>query len=123
MKNLIKTARTLRHNSTDAERKLWSYIRAKQLEGFKFRRQHPLGNYIADFVCLEKCLIIELDGRQHASNREKDLERDNWLINEGFHVLRFWNNDVLDNLEGVVSKIRKYLLTPSPWPSLPRGED
>jgi very-short-patch-repair endonuclease len=113
MKNLIKRARTLQHNSTDAEIKLWSHIRAKQLEGFKFRRQQPLGNYIVDFICLEKRLIVELDGGQHATNRDKDIERDNWLTNEGFHVLRFWNNDVLINHEGVLSEIRRYLLAPS----------
>ncbi len=116
MRNLTKTARTLRHNSTDAERKLWSYIRAKKLEGFKFRRQQPIGNYIVDFICLEKRLIIELDGGQHAIDREKDIERDRWLNNEGFHVIRFWNNDVLDNHEGVLLGIMKYLLNPSPCP-------
>jgi very-short-patch-repair endonuclease len=122
MKNLTKTARTLRHNSTDAERKLWSHIRAKQLEGFKFRRQQPIGNYIVDFICLEKRLIIELDGGQHAIYRYKDIVRDNWLINEGFQVIRFWNNDVLNNHEGVLSEIRRYLLAPSPLPSPPSGE-
>ena len=114
MKNLTKTARTLRHNSTDAERKLWYYIRTKQLEGFKFKRQQPLGSYIVDFICFEKALIIELDGGQHAVNREKDIERDSWLEKEGFHVLRFWNNDVANNLEGVIDEIRKYLMAPSP---------
>ena len=112
MRNLTKTAKTLRRNSTDAERKLWYSIRSKQLDGLKFRRQHPLGNYVVDFVCLEKRLIIELDGGQHAINKEKDIERDNWLKNEGYTVLRFWNNDVLDNLDGVLSEIRKYLVPP-----------
>ncbi|MGD9162404.1 MAG: DUF559 domain-containing protein, partial [Desulfobacteraceae bacterium] len=109
MKNLTRTARVLRRNSTDAERKLWYDIRARQLDGFKFRRQQQLGGYIVDFVCFEKSLIIELDGGQHAINREKDIERDSWLKKEGFHVLRFWNNDVLSNDEGVLSEIRKYL--------------
>ena len=114
MKNLTKTARILRKNSTDAERKLWYNIRARKLEGFKFKRQQPLGSYIVDFVCFEKSLVIELDGGQHAIDREKDIERDNWLKKEGFHVLRFWNNDVLNNHEGVLTEIKKYILTPSP---------
>ncbi len=113
MKNLTKTARTLRKNSTDAEKILWYNIRAKQLEGLKFRRQEPIGRYVVDFVCFERNLIIELDGGQHAIDREKDIERDCWLKNEGFRVLRFWNNDVLNNLEGVIFKIRKYILSPS----------
>ena len=114
MKNLTKTARILRRNSTDAERKLWYSIKSRQIEGFKFRRQQPIGSYIVDFICFEKSLIIELDGGQHTVNREKDIERDNWLIKKGFHVSRFWNNDVLSNHEGVLSEIRKYILAPSP---------
>ena len=114
MKTLTKTARTLRTNSTDAETKLWQNLRARQLDGFKFRRQQPLGNYIVDFVCFEKRLIIEIDGGQHAVNRKKDIERDTWLKKEGYQVLRFWNNEVLGNHEGVLSVIRKHLLPPSP---------
>ena len=116
MKSLTKTAKNLRKNSTDAERRLWYNIRAKQLDGYKFRRQQPLGNYVVDFVCLEKRLKIELDGGQHAIDNKKDIERDNWLKKEGFNVLRFWNNDVLDNHDGVLSEIRKYLNSPLPDP-------
>ena len=114
MNNLTDIARTLRKNSTDAERNLWYSLRARQLDGFKFKRQQPLDNYIVDFVCLEKRLIIELDGGQHAVDRKKDIERDNRLEKAGFHILRFWNNDVLGNHDGVLSVIRKQLLAPSP---------
>ena len=75
-----------------------------------------MGNYVVDFLCFEKRLIIELDGGQHAIEKEKDIERDNWLKKEGFNVLRFWNNDVLDNHDGVLSEIRKYLISPFPNP-------
>ena len=114
MQNPTKTARILRRNSTDAERRLWCSIRAKQIEGFKFRRQEPVGPYIVDFVCFEKKLIIELDGGQHAIDREKDIKRDDYFTKKGFRVLRFWNNDVSDNYEGVLFEIRKHLLAPSP---------
>lgn len=122
MKNLIKTAKNLRKNSTDAERKLWYNIRARQLDGCKFRRQQPIGNYVVDFVCFEKKLIIELDGGQHAIEKEKDIERDNWLKKEGYKVLRFWNNDVLNKHDGVLSEIRKYLDPPPPAPPTRGGE-
>ena len=121
MKKLTKAARTLRKNSTDAERKLWYSLRARQLNGYKFKRQQPLGNYIVDFVCFKKRLIIEVDGGQHAVNRKKDIKRDNWLKREGYQVVRFWNNDVLGNHEGVLSVITKHLLPPLLSP-LPQGE-
>ncbi|HGJ65813.1 TPA: endonuclease domain-containing protein [bacterium] len=108
--NLIHLARNLRKNPTDAEKFLWRHIRERQLEGLKFRRQFPIGNYIADFVCLEKHIIIELDGGQHAINKPKDIERDKWLSNQGFRVLRFWNNDVLNNIDGVIETIRQNCL-------------
>jgi very-short-patch-repair endonuclease len=90
-----------------------------QIDGYKFRRQQPIGNYIADFVCFEKRLIVELDGGQHAVQSGYDAERDGWLRAEGFTVLRFWNNDVLKNLNGVTEKIFETLksspfLSPSP---------
>jgi very-short-patch-repair endonuclease len=90
-----------------------------QLNGYKFRRQQPLGNYIVDFVCLEKKLIIELDGGQHAKQTDCDTERDGWLRGQGFVVLRFWNNDVLQNINGVKDAILSQLestpfLNPSP---------
>ncbi|MBI4743833.1 MAG: endonuclease domain-containing protein [Actinobacteria bacterium] len=103
MKNITKQ---LRKNLTDAERLLWRHLRAKQLEGMKFRRQEPIGKYIVDFVCFEKKVIIEVDGGQHSEETEKDNERDEWFKIQGFKVLRFWNNEVLTNTEGVLEAIR-----------------
>jgi very-short-patch-repair endonuclease len=105
----IENARRLRKDATDAERKLWSALRDKQLEGFKFRRQVPIGDFVADFVCLSQRLIIEVDGGQHDTEREKDAARTAWLRARGYRVIRFWNNDVLGNLEGVVQMIRTAL--------------
>ncbi|HGE69288.1 TPA: endonuclease domain-containing protein [Candidatus Poribacteria bacterium] len=107
---LTDLARSLRKNSTDAERLLWGYLRGRQLDSLKFRRQHPLGNYIVDFICLEKKIIIEIDGGQHATSKEYDEERDRWLNNQGFKVLRFWNNDVIKNIDGVIEVIRQNCL-------------
>jgi very-short-patch-repair endonuclease len=94
-------AQALRKNPTDAERKLWAHLRLRQLGRYKFRRQHPLGPYIVDFICIEKKLIIEVDGGQHDDNKFYDSKRDNWLENKGFRVLRFWNNEVLTYIENV----------------------
>jgi very-short-patch-repair endonuclease len=98
---LVNTAKTLRKSQTDAEKLLWRHLRAKQMKGLKFRRQQPIGNYVVDFVFLEKSLVIEVDGGQHADNA-KDEERDAWLTSEGFKVLRFWNNEVLTNINGIL---------------------
>lgn len=114
---LYSRAKNLRKSSTDAERLLWNHLRMKQMKGLKFRRQQPIDNYIVDFVCLENRLIIEVDGGQHASERIKDIERDSYLIKNGFRVLRFWNNEVFRNIEGVLEVIRiKCLESPSPTP-------
>jgi very-short-patch-repair endonuclease len=88
-------ARTLRRNQTDAERKLWSRIRNRQLLGFKFRRQFPIAPYIVDFVCAEARLIVELDGSQHRTAQEYDRKRSEYLMQCGYRVIRFWDNDVL----------------------------
>jgi len=106
--NLTVVARELRRNSTDAERLLWRNIRAGRLDGLKFRRQEQIGRFIADFVCYEKRLIVEADGGQHALEREKDEERTQWLNSQGFTVLRFWNNEILTNLDGVLETIREH---------------
>ena len=90
----------LRHEMTPAERKLWAYLRNDQL-GVNFRRQHAIGSYITDFCCVQRKLVIELDGGQHLDQQEYDLQRSEYLRSKGYHVLRFWNNDVLDDLEGV----------------------
>lgn len=112
-------ARQLRKNPTDAERLLWQKLRFWQVDGRKFRRQQPLGGYIVDFVCLERRLIVELDGGQHADRNAYDKKRDDWLRNQGFVILRFWNHDVLNNIDGVVKQILDTLkntpyLNPSP---------
>ncbi len=89
------SARRLRKHPTDAERLLWRHLRLRQLGGYKFRRQQPLGPYIVDFVCLAKRLIVEVDGGQHAEQAEEDAQRTAWLEAQGFRVLRFWNTEVL----------------------------
>ncbi|MEA2779450.1 MAG: hypothetical protein QOK29_994 [Rhodospirillaceae bacterium] len=98
----IERARRLRKNLTDAERRLWSKLRRRQLDGFRFRRQVPLGPYFVDFLCIEERLIIEVDGGQHAVEQAADAKRTAWLEGEGFRVVRFWNNDVLANADGVI---------------------
>ena len=103
-------ARNLRKNQTDAERILWSKLRAKQLDGIKFRRQQPIGCYIVDFVCRKRHLIIELDGGQHATDVIHDKIRGSYLERQGFTILRFWNNDVLKNIDGVLEVIRRNVL-------------
>ena len=117
---IIGTAKSLRKRSTEAEKYLWNHLKAKQLEGFKFRRQQPIGNYIVDFISFEKLIVIEIDGGQHAIEKERDIERDEWLNKEGFRVLRFWDNEVLKNIEGVMEVIRENCMSPSPSPS-PQG--
>jgi very-short-patch-repair endonuclease len=109
-------AKLLRKNFTDTERLLWKYLRTKQMEGCKFRRQEPIGSYIVDFVCHEKRMIIEVDGGQHSADRERDDERDKWLEGQGYKVLRFWNNEVLTNIKGVleVGLFESPSLNPSP---------
>ncbi len=100
----VRIARRLRRNSTDAERKLWKLLRDRQLMGVKFRRQVPVGPYVADFLCFEARLVVEVDGGQHAASGV-DVDRTAHLEREGFWVLRLWNNDVLTNAEGVLAKI------------------
>jgi very-short-patch-repair endonuclease len=107
METLTRFAKILRKDSTRAEAILWQRLRAKQLAGIKFRRQEPIGHFIVDFVSFEKRVIIELDGGQHSVNTVKDGERDASLVQSGFTVLRFWNNEVLENPEGVLEAIRE----------------
>jgi very-short-patch-repair endonuclease len=109
-KNLTQIAKKLRKESTHAERLLWRHLKTKQLEGYKFRRQEPIGNYIVDFVCYENRIVIEVDGSQHQTEKAKDKKRDLWLKSQGFKVLRFWNNEVLNNLEGVYKVIKESCL-------------
>jgi very-short-patch-repair endonuclease len=98
-------ARALRANQTEAEARLWRMLRDRRLAGAKFRRQAPVGPYIADFVCLAAKPIVELDGGQHAENAEADASRTAWLEDRGFRVLRFWNNDALANTDGVLEEV------------------
>ncbi len=102
----IGRARDLRRNETEAERQLWQAIRARRLDGAKFRRQVPIGPYILDFVCFERRLIVEVDGGQHMEQVEYDTRRTKTLTGQGYYVLRFWNNEIIDNLPGVLEAIR-----------------
>jgi len=102
-------ARRLRKNPTDAESRLWLHLRQKQLGGFRFRRQVPLGPYVVDFVCQSEKLVIEVDGGQHAHRIGHDARRSAWLAENGYRVLRFWNNDVLANTAGVLETILRAL--------------
>ncbi|TKS53784.1 endonuclease domain-containing protein [Luteimonas yindakuii] len=111
-----KLPRALRNRPTDAEHRLWQYLRGRQLAGCKFRRQHPFGDYIVDFACLDRRVVVELDGGQHAERQAYDLARTLFLEKAGFRVLRFWNHDVFDNPSGIIEVIMRTLhkATPSP---------
>jgi very-short-patch-repair endonuclease len=117
----------LRREMTEAERKLWAVLRSSQLNGAKFRRQQPIGPFVADFVCQEHKLIVEVDGGQHAECRT-DERRTAFLQSKGYRVLRFWNNETLNNLAGVAEVIAAALSSPHPAraaresPSPSRGE-
>ncbi|MDH7504831.1 MAG: endonuclease domain-containing protein [Candidatus Acetothermia bacterium] len=108
---LVELARQLRRSQTEAERVLWGRLRNRQLEGVKFRRQQPIGRFIVDFASLERDLVIEIDGGQHAREPDQtnDRERASWLEQQGYRVLRFWDNEVLMNLECVLERIREAL--------------
>jgi very-short-patch-repair endonuclease len=105
---------------TEAEMKLWHHMRAGRLGGHKFRKQHPIGSYIADFICLEQMLIVEADGAQHADSAH-DARRDAFLAAKGYRVLRFWNNEISMNIEGVKEAIYHALMTPHPPTALRRA--
>ena len=109
--SMVLRARKLRRSMTSAERMLWHELRDRRLCGAKFKRQRPIGNYIVDFVCDEAKLIIEIDGGQHGFDATKadDFVRTRWLEARGFRVIRFWNPDVLENIEGVLNAISEEL--------------
>ena len=124
----LERARRLRRDATDAERKLWTILRNRSLGEAKFRRQVPVGPYIADFLCHDPAIIVEADGGQHGAFAT-DARRDRCLQDLGFRVLRFWNNDIVENIDGVASAILTAVRTPHPptaarWapPSPHRGE-
>ena len=112
-RELRDRARVMRANPTPAERRLWTMLRDRRMPAVKFRRQHVIAPYIVDFACLERGLIIEADGGQH-SESTSDQRRDAYLRSKGFRVLRFWNNDVLENASGVFEMIYAALHTPHP---------
>jgi very-short-patch-repair endonuclease len=105
---MAEGATELRQNTTDAERRLWGALRGRRLQGYKFRRQHPIGRFIVDFACTRHRLVIEADGGQHDESKS-DARRTAWLESQGWRVIRFWNNDILANTEGVVSTILEVL--------------
>ncbi len=117
-------AKDLRKRSTYTEQVLWKYLRAKHFEGLKFRRQQPIGSYIVDFVCIEKKIIVELDGGQHALPEEmqNDRKRDQWFEGQGYKVLRFWDNEVLSDIHGVLEVIWTNCSSHPPLDPLPSRE-
>jgi very-short-patch-repair endonuclease len=120
---VLLNAKTLRTNQTEAEQRLWHHLRAHRFMDLKFKRQKPIGRYIVDFICVEQHLIIEIDGGQHAGQTEYDQRRDAWLRSQGYTVLRFWNHEVMQQLEGVLEQIRSTIaLSPGPSPTSGRGE-
>jgi very-short-patch-repair endonuclease len=122
--NQRSRARTMRGAPTESELRLWRLLRDRRLSGFKFRRQVPVGPYIVDFLCVGAKLIVEADGSQHAESRHDNI-RDAYLAGQGWKVLRFWNNEVSQNREGVLETIYAHANRPSSGPSghlLPKGE-
>ena len=119
----VARARTLRRNMTEAEIRVWQMLRAHTTNGYKFRRQVPIGRYIADFVCHEVRLVVEIDGGQHDPAARREIERSGFLQNQGYRILRFWNNEVLANPDGVHETIVNELAAPPPpKPSPIEGE-
>ncbi len=109
MKNKTILARNLRKNSTIQERRLWNLLKNRQFHNLKFKRQQPIGDYIVDFICKEAKIIIEIDGGQHnePENIEYDKTRTEYLNNLGYKVIRFWNNEIYENIEGVVLRLKE----------------
>ncbi len=104
-----RIARHLRGTMTEAEHRLWRHLRLRQMDGIKIRRQQPIGPYVADFACLERRLVIELDGGHHADQCNADEARTKWLEDQGFTVIRYWNNQVMTDVDGVLMAIRNVL--------------
>jgi very-short-patch-repair endonuclease len=121
-KPLQAFARALRADATNTERTLWQRLRRQQLGGYRFRRQVIIQSYIADFACLERKLVVELDGGQHMEATQQDRKRDTALQTHGYRVMRFWNNEVMENMEGVLERILEALNAPHPNPPPHAGE-
>ena len=120
-KTQVGRAKQLRTDQTDAERRLWYFLRAQRFHDLKFKRQKPIGPYIVDFACDDLRLVVELDGGQHAAEqKDYDVVRDAWLTSEGWSVTRFWNDEVLQQTEAVLEKIRQLALA-VPSPACGRG--
>ena len=126
---ITQSARNLRRHMSGAEQRLWYLLRRRQLDGFRFRRQQPIGPFIVDFVCLKERLVVELDGGSHTETQGYDEVRTTWLEAKDYRVLRFWNNDVMGNQESVIDRILEALLQrsrsplPSPPPEVGGGND
>lgn len=117
-----KKAQHLRNNATNCERLLWLELRHSRLGGHKFSRQIPVGPFICDFVCRRAMLVVELDGGQHSANAREDAHRTRFLESSGYRVIRFWNNDVIGNVEGVLQTILSAVEACPPPDPLPVGE-
>jgi very-short-patch-repair endonuclease len=119
----LERARELRQRSTDSERRLWHWLRNRQIDGVKFRRQVPIGVYVVDFVAADRRLVVEIDGGQHVLQEEYDQRRTAWLEAQGYQVIRFWSNEVLTNTEGVIEALSAALKLrpPHPDPLPPSG--
>jgi very-short-patch-repair endonuclease len=113
-------AQSLRNHATDAERHFWRHLSRRQLRGYKFSRQMPIGPFVCDFLCRDAQLVVEIDGGQHDRNADRDASHTHYLEAEGFRVIRFWNNDVLENVEGVLTSILGALQA-GPPPTPPAG--
>jgi very-short-patch-repair endonuclease len=125
---ILDNAKQLRIRQTEAEQRLWHHLRGGRFLGHKFKRQKPVGPYIADFVCLSEMLLVEVDGGQHNAEQAADSTRDRWFISRGFTVLRFWNHEVLQQTEAVLEKIRLTIeqqqpLSPAPLPHAGEGDE
>jgi very-short-patch-repair endonuclease len=116
---LRRRARDLRNSATDAERMLWRFLRGRQLDGFRFRRQVPIAGFIADFACPEARLIIEIDGGHHAEQVDYDRSRSDVLRGHGYRIVRYWNNDVLTRTEDVLADIQRRIAEQKRTPSQP----
>ncbi len=116
---MLARAKKLRQVMTEAEKHMWYHLRAHRLLGFKFKRQKPIGPYVVDFACPALRLVIEIDGGQHSIDADEDSIRDRWLRKHGYTVLRFWNNEVMENLEGVMEAIASAASPDSPSPPAP----
>lgn len=115
----LANAKAMRSGQTPAEQRPWYHLRAHRFLGLKFKRQKPMGPYIIDFICVERHLVVQVDGGQHCEQVAYDRQRDQWLAAQGLLVLRFWNHDVLNRTESVLEQIRLIVEAPSPPAPLP----